>query len=61
MLVTEQLQAINQYLQSIQNELCQAEPEVKHCDVAFTESDGDYEKVCKVMSLIELLKQWLYR
>lgn len=61
MLVTEQLQEINQYLQSIQNELCMTKAEAKGCGAAFTESDGDYEKVCKVMSLLELLKQWLHR
>ncbi|KAK2845769.1 hypothetical protein Q7C36_010623 [Tachysurus vachellii] len=62
-LVTERLQAINQYLQSIQklnaSNLCKSE--VKNCDVAFKESDGDYEKICKVMSLLEFLTQWLSR
>ncbi|GAA6078847.1 uncharacterized [Tachysurus ichikawai] len=60
-LVTEGLQAINQYLQSIKNFLCKSEPEVKNCDVAFKESDGDYEKICKVMSLLEFLTRWLSR
>lgn len=60
-LVTEQLQAINQYLQGFRNVLCKSEPEATACDVAFTESDGDYEKVCKVTSLLELLSRWLSR
>lgn len=60
-LVTERLQAINQYLQGFRNVLCESGPEASACDVAFTESDGDYETVCKVTSLIELLSRWLSR
>ncbi|TSW89628.1 hypothetical protein Baya_13595 [Bagarius yarrelli] len=60
-LVTEQFQAINQYLQSIQNVLCKTEPVVNSCTVAFQESDGDYEKVCKMMNLLMLLTRWLSR
>lgn len=60
-LVTEQLQAISQYLQFFQKNLCKSESEVKKCGVAFKESDGDYEKYCSVMSLLELLIQWLSR
>ncbi|KAG7318527.1 hypothetical protein KOW79_018282 [Hemibagrus wyckioides] len=59
--VTEGLLPINQYLHDIQDFLCKSKSEVKDCGVAFEESDGDYEKICKVMSLLKLLRGWLSR
>lgn len=59
--VTEGLPPINQYLHDIQDFLCKSNSVVKDCGVAFEESDGDYEKICKVMSLLKLLTRWLSR